>query len=83
MFLKISRIVKRRTLAHEFCEKGWIEVNGKRGKPGRTVKQGDRILLHLWSRRREVQILEIPKGSVSKRDAEKLFKILSDEPESG
>ena len=83
MFLKISRLVKRRTLAHEFCQKGWIQINGQIGKPGRAIKQGDRIVLDLWSRRKEVVIVEIPKGPVSRKDAESLYKVLSDEPESG
>ncbi|MGA1841932.1 MAG: RNA-binding S4 domain-containing protein [bacterium] len=81
LFLKVSRLVKRRTLAHEFCQRGWIEVNGTRSKPGRDMKPGDRIILHLGSHRKEIEILEIPRGNVPAREAHKLYKILSDQPE--
>ena len=81
LFLKISRLVKRRTLAHDFCQRGWIQVNGTKGKPGKDVKPGDRIILHLGLRRKEVEILEIPKGNVPSKDASKLYQILSDRPE--
>ena len=78
LFLKVSRLVKRRTLAHEFCQKGWIELNGIKAKAGKSVKPGDKITLHLWSRIREIEIAEIPKGNVRAKEADKLYKILSD-----
>ena len=81
LFLKVSRLVKRRTLAHEFCQRGWIEVNGTRGKPGREMKPGDRITLHLGSHIKEIEIIEIPQGNVPAKEAHKLYKILSDQPE--
>ena len=81
LFLKISRLVKRRTLAHDFCKRGWIEVNGARSKPGRDMKPGDRIILHLGSHKKEIEILEIPHGNVPAKEAHKLYKILSDQPE--
>jgi len=40
-FLKVSRIVKRRTVANEMAAAGRVEVNGKRAKPGTEVKVGD------------------------------------------
>jgi ribosomal 50S subunit-recycling heat shock protein len=80
LFLKISRLVKRRTLAHEFCQRGWIEVNGVKGKPGKDVSPGDKIILHLGSRRKEIEILHIPQGNVSAKDANTLYRVISDTP---
>jgi len=80
LFLKISRLIKRRTLAHEFCQRGWIEVNGIKAKPGKRVTEGDHITLLLGSKRKEVEVLELPKGNVSARDASRLYKIISEEP---
>ena len=74
--------MKRRTLAHDFCQRGWIEVNGTKGKPGKDVKPGDRIVLHLGLHRKELEILEIPKGNVPAKDAQTLYQVLSDEPEN-
>ncbi|MGA1796599.1 MAG: RNA-binding S4 domain-containing protein [bacterium] len=81
LFLKISRLVKRRSLAHDFCERGWVEVNGAKGKPGRDLKEGDRIVLHLGAHRKEVEVLAIPSGNVRASEAATLYRILSDLPE--
>jgi ribosomal 50S subunit-recycling heat shock protein len=80
LFLKISRLVKRRTLAHEFCQRGWIDVNGAKGKPGKDVGPGDKIILHLGSRSKEIEILHIPQGNVSANDANTLYRVISDTP---
>lgn len=82
LFLKRSRLVKRRSLAQDFCKRGWVEVNGIKGKPGKDVTEGDNITLFLGSRIRQIQILEIPYGNVSARDANKLYKLLSDLPKN-
>ena len=42
-FLKVSRIIKRRTVANEIIKKGYIEVNEKKAKPSSPLKIGDRI----------------------------------------
>lgn len=46
-YLKVSRIIKRRTVAKEAAEKDKIEINNKQAKPSSEVKIGDRITLHL------------------------------------
>ncbi len=80
LFLKLSRLVKRRTLAHEFCQRGWIEVNGIKGKPGKKVTKGDRIILLLGAKKLMIEILEIPQGGVPAREASRLYKIISELP---
>ena len=45
LFLKDSRIIKRRTLAKEYCERGLVKVNDKIAKPSFDVKSGDKILI--------------------------------------
>lgn len=45
LFLKDSRIIKRRTIAKEFCERGLVKVNDKIAKPSFDVKCGDKILI--------------------------------------
>ncbi len=49
-YLKVSRLIKRRTLAKEACEKGKIEINGKTAKPSADVSEGDLLTLNLGSR---------------------------------
>lgn len=78
LFLKVSRLVKRRTLAQELCQRGWVELNGMRAKPGKEVKEGDRLLLNLGARKKEIEILCVPKGNVRACEVHKLYKIISD-----
>ncbi len=45
LFLKDSRIIKRRTIAKEFCERGLVKVNNKVAKPSLDIKSGDKITI--------------------------------------
>ena len=78
LFLKVSRLIKRRTLAKEYCEKGLVRVNGEVGKPGKKVKEGDIIELETPEGYRKVEILKIPSGNVSKKEASSLYRILEE-----
>lgn len=74
-YLKVSRIIKRRTVAKEACEQGKISINGKIAKPGDGVKIGDRIELSFGSGNMKVEILDI-KENVGKDQAQNLYKSL-------
>lgn len=58
-FLKVSRIIKRRTVAKEVCDQNRVEVNGKPVKAGHEVKVGDRIAIAFPQSTRVVEIVEI------------------------
>ena len=80
LFLKASRLIPRRSLAQEFCDKGLIKVNGTKAKSSKEVKAGDTIEIKRRNRRTTVRILTIPQNKqVSKTAAEELYEILSDE----
>ena len=51
-FLKVSRIIKRRTIANEISSEGHIAINGKKAKPSSSLKVGDQILLFRKKRSR-------------------------------
>jgi ribosomal 50S subunit-recycling heat shock protein len=77
LFLKTSRLVKRRTVAQELCGSGSVLVNGQSAKPGRIVRTGDRITLRFPSRTIEVEIISVP--LTSKRPAsDPLTRVLHD-----
>ena len=78
VFLKVSRLVKRRTLAKEYCEEGRVMVGGGPAKPGREVKPGDMITLELARRRVVAEVVEIPAGNVTKEKAASLYRIIED-----
>ena len=78
-FLKVSRIIKRRTVAKAVCDDDRIDVNGHPAKAGKEVQEGDVLRLNLNSKILTCQIMSIPKGNVSISEAPSLYKILSEE----
>jgi len=78
VFLKTSRLIKRRTLAKEYCEEGRVTVGGAPAKPGREVKPGDVLTIELNRRRVVAEIAETPEGNVTKERAATLYRILED-----
>lgn len=79
LFLKASRLIKRRSLAKEACEAGHVKVGGIKAKAGRELKVGDRIELTLLGRRLLIQVERLPSGNVSKAEAAELYRVISEE----
>lgn len=76
-FLKVSRLLKRRTLANEACDGGRVKVNGKSVKPSFNVKVGDIVEIGFNSGTVKFKINQI-KETVKKEDVEKLYEILAE-----
>lgn len=74
-YLKVSRIIKRRTVANEACDAGRVEVNGKVARASYDVKVGDVIKVSLGSNEREYEVLEVLEYAL-KEDAAKMYKAL-------
>ena len=74
-FLKLSRIIKRRTVANEACQAGRIQVNGKVAKPSANVKAGDIIEIEFGNKVVKAEVIATPE-IVKKEDAEKMFRYL-------
>ncbi|MBO5049360.1 MAG: RNA-binding S4 domain-containing protein [Oscillospiraceae bacterium] len=74
-YLKVSRLIKRRTVANEACDHGRISVNGKVAKAGYEVKIGDRIEITLGERVVAVEVLQVA-DNVRKDDAGAMYKEL-------
>jgi ribosomal 50S subunit-recycling heat shock protein len=78
-FLKLSRIVKRRTQAKELCDDGVVKVNGLPAKPSKSIKPGDVVEIDTITRYFKFRILEVPKSkNVPKKKAKELIEILED-----
>ena len=75
-FLKVSRIIKRRTVANEVSDLGRVLVNGTPAKPGKKLKEGDIIKIENPKREINVKILKIPTGNVSVQEAPSLYEEL-------
>ena len=74
-FLKVSRLIKRRTVANEACDAGRVLVNDKPAKASVKVKPGDIIELQFGTRTVKVEVLDI-KDTTKKEEAGDLFKYL-------
>ena len=72
-FLKVSRLIKRRTVANEACDAGRISVNGRVDKAGYEVKVGDRIEIALGGRTVAVEVLQVAE-TVRKDDASAMYR---------
>lgn len=75
-FLKVSRLIKRRTVANTVSEMGRVLVNGNPAKPAKQLKVGDIIEIEYANRIEKVEVLTVPTGNVSTQDADKLYRIL-------
>lgn len=74
-FLKVSRILKRRTLAAEAADGGRIKINGKTVKPSHEVKADDVVEIGFNSGTVKIKVLAI-KETVKKEEAEKLYEVI-------
>ena len=74
-FLKVSRIIKRRTIANEACDNSRVELNGRPAKAGAQVKVGDIVTLHFGDNNFKFKILSIPEVA-KKEDAQSLYEVL-------
>ena len=72
-YLKVSRLIKRRTVANEACDNGRISVNGRVVKASYEVKVGDRIEISMGSRTVAVQVLQVA-DNVRKDDAGAMYQ---------
>lgn len=75
-YLKVARLIKRRTVANEACDQGRITVNGKIVKASYDVKENDIIEIKMGERVIKVQVMAIAEH-VLKNDAAGLYKVLS------
>ena len=74
-FLKVSRIIKRRTVANEACDAGRVLINDKPAKASANVKVGDILTIHFGNKETKVEILDVQE-TVKKDEAKELFRYI-------
>lgn len=77
-YLKVSRIIKRRTVAKEVCEGGRVLINNKVAKPSTTMKEGDIIEIQFANRTLKAKVINIVEH-VKKENAKEMYEILEGE----
>lgn len=77
-FLKVSRLIKRRTVAKEVADQGRIDINGVTAKSSSTVKEGDQLTIRYGNRTLVAEIVRIL-DTTKKEDAARMYNIISEE----
>ena len=75
-YLKVSRIIKRRTVANDACDADHVRVNGRSAKASYDVKEGDILEITFGERVLKVRVLSV-KEYIAKADAATLFEVIS------
>lgn len=76
-FLKVSRLIKRRTVANEVSDMGRVLVNGNAAKPSKQIKQNDIITIEYANRSVKAKVLKVPEGNVSVQEAAFLYEFIN------
>jgi len=77
-FLKVSRIIKRRTLANEISDQGRVFINNRPVKPSAIVKEGDKLTIEFYNKSLTIEILKVPTGNVSIQESKDLYIVIED-----
>ena len=80
-YLKVSRIIKRRTVAKEACDGGRVSINGKVAKAGAEVKEGDVLEIRFGARQGRYQITDV-REVVRKESAAEMYRVLEEDEET-
>ena len=76
-FLKVSRIIKRRTVANEACDASHVSVNGRPVKASYDVKEGDIIEITFGEKKLKIKVLDV-RDIVRKNDASSLYEVVTE-----
>lgn len=80
-YLKVSRIIKRRTVAKEACEGGRVSINGKVAKPSTSLKEDDIIEIVFGNKTLKAKIINLAEH-VRKEDAKNMYEIIEGEEDT-
>lgn len=77
-WLKVSRLIKRRTVAQAACDAGCVQINGRAAKPASAVRPGDHLRIDLGRRLLAIEVLDVPAGAVSAIRAGELYRVMAE-----
>lgn len=77
-FLKVSRLIKRRTVANEVSDQGRVLINNNPAKPSKEIKEGDRITIEYFAKKITVEVLRVPQGNISVQQAKELYQVIEE-----
>lgn len=74
-YLKVTRLIKRRTVANDACDAGRVQINGRPAKASADVKIGDKITISFGNKEVAVEVLDI-KETVHKEEVDSLYRYI-------
>ncbi len=74
-YLKVTRLIKRRTVANEACDAGRVQINGRPAKAGTEIKPGDKITIQFGNKDVSVEVLDVQE-TIHKEDVTNLYKYI-------
>jgi len=74
-YLKVTRLIKRRTVANEACDAGRVQINGRPAKASAEVKTGDQLTIQFGNKDVSVEVLDVQE-TIHKEDASQLFRYI-------
>jgi len=77
-YLKLSRLIRQRSVAKWACDAGRVSILGRKAKAGTEVRVGDELTINLRDRILRVKVLDTPSGNVSKEKSRTLYELLED-----
>ncbi|MBP1970372.1 ribosomal 50S subunit-recycling heat shock protein [Virgibacillus natechei] len=77
-FLKVSRLIKRRTMAKEVADQGRVTINGNKAKSSSTVTSGDELVIKFGQKLVTIEVNDL-RENVKKFEAESLYKVIKEE----
>lgn len=75
-YLKVSRLIKRRTVANEACDNGRVLINGKVAKASTAVKEGDVLEISFGNKTVKVKVLHVAEN-VKKQESGEMYEVIS------
>lgn len=78
VFLKLIRLIKRRSVAKKYCDHNLVKVNHQQAKASKEVRVGDVISINFWNRIVTVEVLEIPSKGLKAKESSTCYKIISE-----
>jgi ribosomal 50S subunit-recycling heat shock protein len=78
LFLKVSRLIKQRSVAKWACDAGRVSILGRKARAATVVKPGDELAIDLRDKHLVVRVLEIPRGNVSKERARTIYEVIEE-----
>ena len=79
VFLKLTRLIKRRSVAKKYCDHNLVKVNRQPAKAAKEIRLGDEVIITFWNRIVTFEVLQIPPKGLKAKESSTCYKIISED----